>query len=323
MNTRNLCYLLISSLLIFVFSSEALSQGKYPTREIQLVIPNPAGGFIDINVRFMKDTLEKNLGVPIIVNNRTGAGGVTGTEYLIKSKPDGYTFGAISSANVVLGPATMSALPYKYSDLDPLCKYVQDPTILFCKGEAPWNTLEELVADGKKRPGQITYGATTSSVSHFVMEDFLKTSGVTMLHVPLPGAIDTLTRILGGNLDIGVSSLASLNPQLRAGTIRALFITTPERISIFPQIPTLRERGYPVPVITLTAGFFVPPKMSKSIRETLEKALDKTINDPGVKKKLEEMGTVWEYLPSGSFAKEIEESYKRVITFVKTTGSQK
>ncbi len=316
-------YVMTVSVALLAFAAGALAAEKYPTREIQLIIPNPAGGFIDTNVRVVKDILEKNLGVPVVINNRTGAGGATGTQYLVKSKPDGYTIGAVSSANTILGPATIPDIPFKASDLDALCKYANDSTIVFTQGNAPWKALEDFVADAKKHPGKYTYGATTNSVSHFLMQGFLRTAGITMTHVPLKGANETTVRVLGGNLDIGVSSITPVAGQLKAGTLKALFLATAERSVIFPQIPTLQEKGFRDPVVTLSTGFFAPRGLPAAIRQALVVALEKTIKDPVTRKKVEEMGAAVEYLPGDAFAKEIEESYQHILKFAKAAKPQK
>ena len=320
MREKKVSYLLVAFLSVVILLSTALAAEKYPAREIQLVTANPPGGFVDIAVRFMSDNLSKELGVPVVISNRSGAGGAVGTTYLIKSKADGYTIASISSADVVLLPATVPSVPFKHSDMDPLCKYASSTSAIFCKTEAPWKTLEDLVADGKKRSGQITYGATTHSVSHLQMESFMKEAGFTMMHVPLQAAGQTITRVLGGNLDIGISSMAPLVGQLKAGTLRALFIIAPERVSAFPEIPTLKEKGYPNPVLTLYNGFYAPLGMPGPVHETLEKALEKVLKEPGLKKKLEDVSLALEYLPSKAFAKEIENDVKRVSEFVKTAG---
>jgi tripartite-type tricarboxylate transporter receptor subunit TctC len=240
---------------------------------------------------------------------------------LAKAKPDGYTIGCLDSAKYLLLPATIPDVPFKYSDFDPLCKFFLSPQILFCKGDAPWKTLEDLVADAKKRPGQINYGATTNSISQFIMMGFLESAGIKMLHVPTKAAGETITRILGGNLDIGIVALTPVVGQLKAGELRGLFITT-QRMSAFPQIPNLKELGYPI-VINLSYGFFAPLGMPKSVWETLTKALEKTLQDPSLKKKLEEVESVLEYLPSEAFAKEVKDDYERLIKFIKTAGPQK
>jgi tripartite-type tricarboxylate transporter receptor subunit TctC len=321
MDKKKYFYFLVTFFLFFTFLSNTLAAEKYPSRELQMIIPVPPGGALSIVIQFMKENFEKNLGVPIILNYQAGGGGAIGPNMLAKSKPDGYTIGCLDSAKYLLLPATIPNIPFKYSDFDPLCKFFLSPQILFCKGDAPWKTLEDLVADAKKRPGQINYGATTNSISQFIMMGFLESAGIKMLHVPTKAAGETITRILGGNLDIGIVALTPLVGQLKAGELRGLFITT-QRMSAFPQIPNLKEMGYPI-VINLSYGFFAPLGMPQPVRETLTKALEKTLQDPSLKKKLEEVESVLEYLPPEAFAKEVKEDYERLTKFLKTAGPQK
>ncbi len=319
MNINRVVRFFVLSLIVVIAVPIAADAAKFPTREIQIVTTNPPGGVTDIAVRFMVDSLSKNLGVPIIVNNRPGGGGTSGMVYFIKAKPDGYTIGSLSSKDTALVPATIPSVPYKYGEVDPLCKYVSSPMALYIKADAPWKTIEELVADARKRPGKITYAATTHSVSHFMMEAFQKAAGIKMMHIPLGSAGQTITRVLGGNLDVGISSMAPVAGQLKAGTLRALFVVAPERLNMLPQVPTLRERGYKETVITLYTGYFLPRGVPKDVRTILEKALEKTIKEPGLKAKLEGAGELnLDYVPSAAFAKEIEEDYKQVLGLVKT-----
>lgn len=318
MSRRSVFFAVTACLSSVVVSAPGWAADTYPSREIQLVSANAPGGFVDIAIRLMSDSLSKELGVPVVVSNRAGAGGAVGTTYLIKAKPDGYTIGSISSADVVLLPATVPNIAFKHTDLDPLCKYASSTSVVFCKGDAPWKSLEDLVKDGKKRPDQITYGATTHSVSHLQIESLMSSAGFHMMHVPLQAAGQTITRILGGNLDVGIASLAPALGQIRAGALRPLFVIAPERSSALPQVPTLREKGYPDPALTLYTGFFAPKGLPGPVRETLEKALEKVLADPALKKKLEEVSLSLDYLPSKAFAEEIAEDYKRVADFVKT-----
>lgn len=318
MKKMNLFYLLLTALLSFTFLSEALAAEKYPTREIEIVIPHEAGGSADIAIRFITDNLKKNLGVPIIVNNRTGANGAIGTSFVAKSKPDGYTIGGLSAADAVILPATTSNLPFKYSDLDPLCKFSQSPTAFFYKSDAPWKSLKDLVADAKKRPGQINWATLPTTVAYYQLEGFLKEAGINMNFIPLESNSQLITRVLGGNIDVGYTSLSPLVGQVKAGNLRVFFISNPERVSVLPQIPTLKENGYSNPIIYSFAGFFTPLGTPKPIRETLLKALEKSIKDPAVKPKLEEVSLALDYLSPEDFAKEIQESYAKVTEFVKS-----
>ena len=322
MRNRILFYAVMVSVSLFPLLPQAtMAAEKYPAHEIQLVIPNPAGGFIDIAVRMMSDNLSKILGVPIIINNRTGAGGASGTTFLAKAKPDGYTMGAAPSADVVLIPAILPSVPYKPTDLDPLCKFILSPSAVYSKADAPWKTIEDLVADAKKRPGKLTYGATTQSISYFQMEGFMAAAGFNMLHIPLQGVGQTTTRILGGNLDIGISSVAPLVGQFKAGTIRPLMLISPERMPEFSQIPTMKEKGFENP-LDLYAGFFLPLGTPKPIKDVLEKALEKAIKDPSLKSKLEGVFLELDYVPA-AFSKEIQDDYKRVTSFLKAAAAKK
>ena len=305
------------SLLLFAFLSGAVAADKFPAREIQVVSSSAPGGFVDTTLRLMTPALPKILGVPVIVSNRPGAGGATGTTYLVKSKPNGYTIGCISSKDTVVTPATIPNLPYKYSDLDPLARYASDTSIVFVKGDAPWKTLEDLVADAKKRPGQINFGATTNSVSHFSMEGFLRQAGISLLHVPLKNVGEVTTRILGGNLDVGIGSVVPVAGQLKAGNLRALFLVSAKRSDLFPQIPTLKEKGYREPVVTLYTGFYAPLGLPAPIRKTLVAALEKAIKYPALKQKLDAVGAIIDFSSGEALAKEILADYKTVAKIAK------
>lgn len=317
-NKNSLYFLIILSLFLFISLTGASAAEKYPTKEIQLVSPNQPGGFVDITIRLLKPNLEKILGVPIVVDSRPAGKGTAGTVFVMKAKPDGYTIGTISSATVPVLPAITPNVPFKFSDLDPLAKFAISPTLFFCKADAPWKTIEDLVADAKKRPGQIAYGTTVSGVSELLIKGFIRDAGINMLQVPMEAAGQTIIRTLGGNLDLGVTALTTLSSQIKAGTVRVLFVSTPARISTFPQIPTMKEKGYGGAVVNLYNGFFAPHGLPKPIRETLTKALEKAIEDPALKKRLEELGTVVDYIPAEAFAREIEADYNLVIKIMKT-----
>jgi len=323
MSKKNIICLLMASLLVLFFMSETVAADKYPSRAIQAVTSSSPGGFVDTTLRLMTPIFSKVMGTPVIVSNRPGAGGATGTTYLINSKPDGYTIGCISSKDTIVTPATIPDLPFTYTDLDPLAKYAVDSSFVFVKADAPWKSLEELVADAKKRPGEITYGATTNSVSHFLMESFSKQAGISLLHIPLKNAGETIIRILGGNLDVGLSGGTPISGQLKAGNLRGLFLTSPVRSDLFPQVPTLIEKGYREPVLTLYTGFYAPLGLPKAIRNTLATALEKTLKDPLLKKKFADIGAVIDYTSGEALAKEIETDYKMVLQVSKAMKPRK
>jgi tripartite-type tricarboxylate transporter receptor subunit TctC len=313
---------LVISLTLFSSLPSAPAADKFPSREIQIVTSSAPGGFVDITLRLMTPSLPNSIGVPVVVSNRPGAAGAAGTSYLVNAKPNGYTIGCISSKDTVITPATIPNLPFSYTDLDPLVRFASDYTIIFCKSDAPWRSLEDLVADAKQRPGKITYGATTNSVSHFLMEGFFRQAGISLMHVPLKNAGETTVRILGGNLDIGVSSMTPTASQLKAGNLRALFLAASERAPLFPQIPTLKEKGYREPVISLYTGFYAPLGLPRSIRSYLVAALEKAIKEPSLKKKVDGVGAVVDYSSGDALRKELAMDHDLVVKIFKTMKSQ-
>ncbi len=313
---KNLFCLLIISQVFVISLNTALGAEKYPSKEIELVVGFAPGGSLDLATRLITNDLGKNLGVPVIVSNRPGAAGASGTYYVVKSKPDGYTMGLVAVSELVLIPITTAKVPYRITDLDPLCKYAQSTTAIYCKGDAPWKTIKDLVADAKNRPGKITYGVPVNSTAHFQMEYFIKTAGIEMLHIPSESSGQTTTRILGGNLDLGITSLATLVDLVKTGKLTSLCVTSPKRARVLPQIPTLKESGYPEPILYNSFGFFLPLGTPKPIRETLEKSLNKTILNPEVEKKLDDLTLALDYSPGESFANEIRERDKQVVEFI-------
>ncbi len=320
MKKRYLFYCLIASqlFLILLSGASALAAEKYPDKAISVVIPAAPGGSSDIVARLVSDKLQKNLGVPIVVDNRGGASGIIGAQYFVNSKPDGYTIGLFSSSEIVLIPATNLKAPYKFGDLVPLSKYATSITAVYCTPDKPWKTLEDLVADAKKRPGQITYGVNTGNVAHYQMEGYLKAAGINIRHIPMEASASQVVQVLGGLLDTGITSMSSIVGQVKAGKLRVLFTSATERLSILPQVRTLKESGYPEPILYMNFGFVAPPGVPKPIMETLEKGLEKSIKDPEVKQRLMEVSAFLTYLPRAAYAKEVQESYKQVTEFAKT-----
>jgi len=319
MNRKNLFYFVIIVSLFGSSLPSALAAEKYPSREIQLYVAVRPGGTTGIVAQFLKESLEDNLGVPVIINYRSGGGGAVGPNILAKAKPDGYTLGNIDSAKMVLLPAKIpEKIPYKLTDFDPLAKSHTSPGILVCKADAPWKTLEDLAADAKKRPGQVTFGATTNSISHNIMKGVLKHAGIKMLHIPTKGAGQTITRVLGGNIEAGMVAAAPVVGQIKAGTLRGLFLT--ERVSPIPNTPTLKELGYPPPDFTLYFGFYAPLGLPEHVRQVLVEVLQKILQDPQLRKKMDDVAVFLDYVPSEKFTKAVKEDYARLVETFKKPG---
>ena len=302
--------------LIMIGNSESLAQKDYPNREIELVITFSAGGMADVAFRTINDELTKNLGVPVVVVNKAGAAGTIGAHYVSQSKPDGYTIGGSSNSTLVIAPLIMQTLPYKLSDLFPIAQIVSTQQLFAVKKNAPWKTLEELVAQAKKNPGKLTCGTVgVGSSVYFALEMFKIEAGVDIQHIPFKGGGEANTALLGGHIDIHLTSLNPTLPLLKSGDLRALVAS--ERIKEFPEVPTLAEKGYPKATLNNWVGCFGPKGIEKSVVDKIANALEKALKTPSVIKKLDETGSQVDFVAKEEFARKMEEELKKLGEVIK------
>ena len=240
----------------------------YPNRPVQLIIPWSPGTSTDVIARLVAPQLGKYFGQPWVLVNKPGAGGVIGHTLIAKSKPDGYTLGAVSTL------AGSYLLVYKDLEFDldsfvPIAAFIKVPMFFLVKLDAPYRTLKDLVDDAKKNPGKLRYGTIgVASAQHLVADDFCNKAGINLTHVPYAGTADVLTALLGGHVDLA-PTWGSLG-HLKGGTVRALAVSEKERLEEYPDIPTLTELGYPI-VIFPIQGQVAPKGTPKKIIDKLSK----------------------------------------------------
>ncbi len=221
----NLRSSLIASLLLTA-ASLSMAQGAWPTRSITMVVPFPPGGLADLVARPVAEAMSRELGQPVVIENKAGAGGGIGMSFVAKAKPDGHTvvlalssLTIIPEADVVLGRAPMFAL----NDLRPIARYTADPTVLAVRADAPWKTLKDFVDDAKKRPSAINFGSSGNyGTMHVPMEILSQVAGVKMTHVPFTGAGPAVVALLGGQIDAVSSGPATVLQHIKAGKLRVL-----------------------------------------------------------------------------------------------------
>jgi tripartite-type tricarboxylate transporter receptor subunit TctC len=239
--TNTLRCAIVCALALSWFSANAYAQA-YPSKPIRLIVPFSAGGSIDPLARLVAKKMEESLGVAIVVDNRTGAGGVIGTKAIVEAQPDGYTIGVVSP-----GPMTITAalrpntynLSKDFTYIAALASYVG--TILVGP-QIPVKTVKELVAYAKKNPGKVTYGsAGTGSSLHIMGELFARAAGIDIVHVPYKGGSPIIQDVLGGHIALGLTSLAAAGPLIKAGKVRALTALDGERYPTFPEVPAVAE----------------------------------------------------------------------------------
>jgi tripartite-type tricarboxylate transporter receptor subunit TctC len=283
----------------------------YPTKPIQLIVPNPPGGTNDIVARVLAPKLASVLGQAVPIVNKVGGGGAVGIKYASTSKPDGYTF-LTSPPAIVLVPILDPGIGYKLADFSPVGLAVSSIFLIVVKGDSPWQTLDDLVKDAKKTPGKLTYSsAGQGTLFHFAGELFKVQTGTDVVHVPMPGEAGALTGMLGGHVDMSVLSKTLAAPHLKSGTLRALAVMDQKRLSDFPNIPTSGELGYPRMLATGWHGYFFPAKTPKVIVEKVARVFDAAFKDKEVIANIDKTGMIVQNLILGEATKFFNDEEKK------------
>jgi len=296
----------------------------YPTRPISLIIQFTPGTTTDIIARKLGDVVSKELRQPLVPINKTGGGGTIGVAEIIRSKPDGYTIGCINMPTLAIIPH-MQTLPYDpLRDISHICVISPYEYGLYVKGDAPWNSLEEFIDYARKNPGKVTHGSPgPGTTNHLIMVRIGKDLNLDWRHVPYKGDGELIPAVLGGSVLSGVGSPAALMPHIKAGKLKLLVVTSKDRWSYFPEVPTLLEKGYTYfQASYLSLG--APAGTPEPIRQKLEDVIKKAIQDPALKKEFEEkIYAKLEYISGEEFKKFIGEQFLFYKDFLKTIGMTK
>jgi tripartite-type tricarboxylate transporter receptor subunit TctC len=265
---------------------------NYPTRPIRMLVPFSPGGNVDITARTVAPGLAQALGQQVLVDNRPGAGGSIGTDAVAKAVPDGHTIMMASSSVMVNGPAVYPKLPYDIErDLAPVGRVAVVPLALVVHPSVPAKTTRELIAVAKAQDGNMLMAnAGVGTTNHLIAELFLIRSGVRMTLVPYKGSGPALIDLIAGHVFAHVDQVSSALPYIRAGRIRPIAVTTAQRASLLPDVPTLAESGLPGFDASTVTGILAPAKVPQNIIAKLNGALNKVLADPAVKKKFASLG---------------------------------
>jgi len=276
----------------------------YPSKPITMIVPFPPGGVADIVGRPLAAQMEKVMKQPVVVTNRTGAGGAVGMAAAAKSAPDGYTIlMALSSISIFPVSDRIQGRPpaYEMKDFAPIALITADPTVLVVGADSPWSNLKEFVASAKAYPGQINYSSSgVYGTLHVAMEIFANAAGIKLFHVPYQGGGPALTALLGGQVHALASGPAPAVGQIKAGKVRALASWSSERLPLLPDIPTFRELGYDAEFY-IWSGVFAPAAVPSPVLDRLRAAVREAATSAEFKGAMEKVQTPVHYLDAPAF----------------------
>jgi tripartite-type tricarboxylate transporter receptor subunit TctC len=281
----------LAAIALAAAAGAALAQG-WPSRPVRLIAPYAAGGPIDVSARLLAGKLQESLGQPVVVENRPGAGGNLGVEMAAKSAPDGHTLVIGAIATHAINP-TLMGVPYDpVRDFRHVALMVQVPNVLVVNLDLPAKSVAELIALAKQRPGRLDFASgSTGSTGHLAGELFKQMTGTFMVHIPYKGAAPAVLDLLAGRVHLMFDNLASALPNIRAGKVRALAVTTKKRSSFLPELPTLDESGLRGFDMTTWWGVMAPAKTPQAAVERLNAEILKALEAPEVRERLRAMGS--------------------------------
>ena len=311
------------ALAVLACAAAAASAADYPDHPITMIVPFPPGGVADTVGRPVADALSRELGQPVVIENKPGAGGAIGMGQVAKAKPDGYTllmslssFTVLPEADKVLGRQPQYQLP----DLKPIARITADPTVLAVRADAPWKTYQDFVADAKAHPGKYNYGSSGNyGTMHMPMEMLAQTVGIKLTHVPYTGAGPAIVGLLGGQVDALATGPATIVQHVKAGKVRVLAHWGDVRLVSLPDVRALKELGTDV-TYAQWSGLFVPAGTAEPVVQRLRAAAKAAAADPKLKETLLSAGSPVQYLDAPEFQRYVDADAAKMSAVVKKIG---
>ena len=287
----------VASVVAVLFASVAIAQTAFPTRAVKIVVPFPGGGGNDILARIVGDKLQARWGQPIVVENKTGAGGNIGADLAYQSEPDGYTLLLSPPGPLAINQSLYKQLSYKPLEFVPLTVAASVPNVVIVRKELPVNSLKEFVDYVKARPGKVSFGTQGNGATpHLTAMMFQTMTGTQMVHVPYRGETLVLNDMIGGHVDVFFGNIAAALAHFRDGKVKILAIADNRRSPLTPDIPTTAEAGLPGLVSTGWFALAAPPKTPAALASDIAKTTIDVIKLPEVQARIRAMS----YEPIGS-----------------------
>jgi tripartite-type tricarboxylate transporter receptor subunit TctC len=279
-------------LVLLQCAALAVAAQDWPAKAIRIIVPFAPGGATDIPARLIAPKLQESLGQPVVIENRTGAGGIIGMQAGAQAQPDGYTLLMATNAEIVMHPSIYPKLPYDpLKDLTPVSIIVESPMLLVVPPASPYNSVAELLAAAKAKPGALTFStAGTGSTSHVLTEMMAQQAKVQFLHVPYKGGAPASTAVSTGEVNFALLNLGSAVNFVKGGKARALAVTSDKRNASFPDWPTAIEAGVPGFNEHIWIGMAVPAGTPRPIVERISAEVAKALKAPDVRERLVQLG---------------------------------
>jgi tripartite-type tricarboxylate transporter receptor subunit TctC len=272
-------------------AAAAEDAASYPSANVELVVPFPAGGTTDVIARLVAQSVSQKWGKPVVVTNKAGATGAIGSEYVARAKPDGYTLLVATASTHAVLPGYRSDLPYDtVTSFAPATLLSTFPNMLVVSPKLPVNSVSDLIALLKKQPGKLNFSSSgVGGTVHFAGELFKLMTGTNMVHVPYKGSAPALNDLIAGNVDLTIDNMSTVWPLVQQGRLRALGVAGLQRVPNAPEVPTIAET---VPGFEATSwvGIVAPAGTPPAIVEKISKTFAETVNDPAISKRLDELG---------------------------------
>jgi tripartite-type tricarboxylate transporter receptor subunit TctC len=276
------------ALSLAALSVPALAADAWPSKPIRFIVPYPPGGPVDSIVRLVQPKLAKELGQPVVIENKAGASGLIGIQQTVQAEPDGYTFGVGVLGIFAVLPAT-GKLPFKLEDVNYVTLMTQSPHVLAVNAAGPYKDLKSLIEAARKAPGKLNYGSPgTGSSTHLDGELLEDQAKIAMVHVPYKGGAQAITALLGDEIQLLAAEISAV--QSMSGKVRVVAVMGNKRAPTLPDVPTTAELGYPEVVASSIYGVIAPTKTPAAITEKFRQAMTTVLNDPEIKAKLASQG---------------------------------
>jgi tripartite-type tricarboxylate transporter receptor subunit TctC len=289
--------LAIASLMASPLVGAQSAAQSFPNKPIRFVVPFPPGGGNDILARALAPKMSEILGQQVVIDNRAGAGGNIGADFVAKSPPDGYTI-VIASNQVTMNPWIYSKLPFDIAkDFSPVAQIASVPMLLAINPEVPAKNIKEFIALAKAKPGSLNYSTPgLGTPQHIAFEVFNFDAGVKVTHVPYKGTSPSIVDLIGGQVQATIGTMASLEQHVKTGKVRAIAVSTPQRSPTMPDVPTIEEGGLEGYNVPLWYSVLAPANTPKEIVAKISASIRDALRDPQTKAQLAKQGFVESYL---------------------------